>query len=163
MRLKSHVPVLALTLALCLAGCEAAKDPGVCLTTVDLKNTGVSKDYARTLCMDWVQLLLSNCVQVEQLALNPTTADLAFYCGDRISDWRGELGFEIKHTCNFVDNPSYECKQYAAATHALSLSTSEEQTRIRELILGSDRLTESAMQAEFYIEGDVVPVSSYLR
>lgn len=164
--------------ALVASGC-GDPDPGVCYTAGEYPKNQVSRSYAETMCTDWVRLLLSNCVSVSGLPLNPTAFEIGNYCGREVTERREQAGngypgygssdeysYQIRHTCNFVDNPSYECRQYAAGgVQSKSLTQSALDSSLTSALEGqiqaSPSLSASAKLNRLYVEGTTLNLGTH--
>jgi hypothetical protein len=129
--LKSVLATACIAAAAALSqGCTETTDPGVCYTTGDFARFDVSRDYVVQNCVDWVYLLVDNCIGVYGLPANPTPESVGAFCGSIVfeEDFQsaengypsyggdGRTAYLIEHTCNFIDNPSSSaCSVYAGA------------------------------------------------
>lgn len=144
-------------------GCETTYDPGACYTEGDFDNANVDKAYARMVCMDWTYLLLQNCVEVYGLPLNPTDTEIALYCDDMVDDWSyGVVGFRLEHSCNFIDNPSFECTQYAANQAPLMTASTTERERLTRTIESKARVIKAQESLRMSLEGTRFSLREYL-
>lgn len=157
-------------------GCSGTTDPGVCYTSGDFPTSQVTQDYAIQICVDWVNLLLSNCVQINNLSLNPTQAEVGAYCGSGVvnSPQDGSNGypgygdsstysFQIQHTCDFVDNPNVAvCGQYTTAPVSISSVKFDLAfiSGLNQQIASKATLSESAKNTRIYVEGTLINVGT---
>jgi hypothetical protein len=140
------------------SSCGPVTDPGTCDTTGDFSNANVSNGYIVQICEDWVNLFLTNCIQVNNwaLAINPSAADVAAFCQQEVDNSTGGTGFDIAHSCNFIDNPAFsQCAQYSAAKPVLS----SDHSALKSGIANSSRLNETKENVTLSLEGTKIKAS----
>ncbi len=151
--------------------CNHDLDPGVCYTTAEFNRDWVEANtsyeanvYVQVICHDWVRLLLQNCVEINGLALYPNEFEVSSYCRDITSasgEDHEEIAFRINHSCNFIDNPSYECHGYSIPVANVMLPEISEQaaTELR-LNLQSKETLRTTMDKVTVFYGDI-PIQKF--
>lgn len=166
--MKNLILVLALAFATgaVFMGCEVPpSDPGSCMTEGDFTKANVDKAYVRTICMDWTYVLVENCVEIFGLPLNPTETDIALYCDDQIDAYKtahSGFGFELDHSCNFIDNPSFECTQYASAQSPIMSASPTERSRLTQAITAKNRLMNARKELNISLQDARFSLEEYL-
>ncbi len=130
-----------------LSGCMGGDpDPGSCYSSGEFYSATVSRGYANSVCEQHVSLLLAGCVQVNDLGLSPDRWAIQNYCANNVTDRAqsgtglypaygrsGRYSFQIRHTCNFVNNPSYDCVRYASRPITLLYNDLELKERLSQV------------------------------
>ena len=160
-------------------GCivPADPDPGVCYTTgefdpywVEVNTVGYTAyEYVHLVCGDWVRLLIQNCVDVYGVPLFPTQYEIDQYCDNEIyEDSEGYYNYRIEHSCNFVDNPSFECSLFEPGASAASAEVSildapaPIRERVKAAINGNERLLTHAGDVVIHLGGTTLTFAELL-
>lgn len=168
------IPVIVIVVALGLSACDP--DPGNCYTTGDFEKDWVqanvsmpANDYVFMVCSDWVYMLLNNCVEIEGLSWLPTDIEITRYCDRQMrryaddGDSEGDMGFVIDHSCNFIDNPNFECQVYGTSQTALTDASESAKSYLRTSIMVNPDTKLSLQKMSVYLEGAKVPYSKLIK
>ncbi len=141
--------LLALSLVV-FAGACTDSDPGICYTSGEFLKSQVSRDYAELICRDWTNLFVNNCIEMNDLAFEQysSQADIAAFCAREVQQGEDYYTFRLYHSCNFIDNPDWECTPFAFEQMETPMTQSKLQTML------SDTSTMDMTNLEF-IDGRV--------
>ncbi|MCC7442482.1 MAG: hypothetical protein IT285_12670 [Bdellovibrionales bacterium] len=178
MRNQIVFPVMAVISVLSTA-CVVDPDPGVCWTSGEFDKQWVEQNsilraevYVHDVCMDWVELLYNNCVEIYDLPFAPTYQQVSDYCTAKVRD-NGEsmLSYQIDHACNFERNPSTECILFASGSEpgsegAPSIfpldAAPELMSEIEKDVVASERLSSTLPMTHVMIDGMEMPFAELL-
>lgn len=164
--------------ALLSQGCsdqDKDPDPGVCYTTNEFRKSEVTRSYVESVCQDWVRMLISNCVSIQGLEPNATGYDIAAYCGRNVVEnekpasdpYPGygdeeQYSYQLRHACNFIDNPNYECRRYGSENVSLAAAALDLELRYKlaEQIKASPMLQATASSAILHVEGNEIDLGT---